>query len=152
MTDPEIILHGLRDRDDEARDALRRITDRCERAEASVNELEAERGNLIVDVAAEMDRANKAETRVRELEAELSRMQNLFDEETRLRREATIRAEKAEARVRELEAALTTRDVKEAIGRLRGVAEFFEVGAMSAECDGDTLADAIEAALAGKVE
>lgn len=72
MTDREIILHGLRDRDDDSRIALRRIAERCDRAEARVKELEAERGNLIVDVAAEMDRANKAEARVRELEAELS--------------------------------------------------------------------------------
>lgn len=68
MTDREIILHGLRDRDDDSRIALRRIAERCERAEADV-----------------------------------SRMQSLFDEESRIRREWAIRAEKAEARVRELE-------------------------------------------------
>lgn len=89
MTDPEIILHNLRDRDDDSRAALARIVERAERAEA---------------------------------------------------------------RVKVLETALTTRDVKEAIGRFRGVAEFFEIGDMSAECDGNTLADAIEAALAGKGE
>lgn len=81
MTNQEIILHNLRDRDDDSRIALRRIAERCERAEADV-----------------------------------SRMQSLFDEESRIRREATIRAEKAETRVRELShlLALVEDDVRDA--------------------------------------
>ena len=43
--------------------------------------------------------------------------------------------------------ALTTQEVKEAIGRFRGVAKFFDTEDMSAESDGNVLADAIENAL-----
>ena len=40
MIDTSRILHGLRDRDTDSRIALRRIAERCERAEARVKELE----------------------------------------------------------------------------------------------------------------
>ena len=43
--------------------------------------------------------------------------------------------------------ALRAKEVQEAIGRFRGVRRFFDVGDMSAESDGNILADAIDAAL-----
>lgn len=66
------------------------------------------------------------------------------EEVTRL--EAAIA--KAEAQRDALLAVLKTREVKEAIGRFRGVSAFFDIGDCSAECDGNTLADAIEDAIA----
>ena len=48
----------------------------------------------------------------------------------------------------EVRKALTTQEVKEAIGRFRGVAKFFDIGDASAESDGNILADAIGNALA----
>ena len=43
--------------------------------------------------------------------------------------------------------ALDTNEVKGAIGRFRSVRDFFDIGDMSAESDGNILADAIEEAL-----
>ena len=43
--------------------------------------------------------------------------------------------------------ALESNEVRGAIGRFRGVRDFFDIGNMSAESDGNILADAIEEAL-----
>jgi len=159
MTDIEIVRRGFRDSNTEARAALARIVEERDAYRASldaatkrVEELEAERDSAVRGF------------RMDELDAVMYSVDKWFDDgDARLEnnpatraaaaREVALKAiEKAEARVKVLESALTTRDVKEAIGRFRGVAQFFEIGDMSAECDGNTLADAIEAALAGKGE
>lgn len=44
--------------------------------------------------------------------------------------------------------ALESNEVRGAIGRFRGVRDFFDIGDMSAESDGNILADAIEEAIA----
>ncbi len=93
----------------------------------------------------EEHRADALEARVKELEAELAH--TIMDPLA-----ALINGKaKAEAQRDALLAAFKTREVRYAIGRFRGVAQFFDIGDCSAECDGNTLADAIEDAIA-KVE
>ena len=75
MTDREIILHGLRDRDTESRAALARIVEERDAYRASleaatkrVEELEAELArNILEATAIALDRAACAEARVKEL-------------------------------------------------------------------------------------
>ncbi len=76
MTDTEIILHNLRDRDTESRAALARIVEERDACRASleaatkrVDELEAEVAHGILEATATaLDRAARAEARIKVLE------------------------------------------------------------------------------------
>ena len=71
MTDRETILHGLRDRDDDARIAVRRMAERVERAEEAAM---TERENCAIMARNWRESMNKfeaAEDRVKELESAL---------------------------------------------------------------------------------
>ena len=77
MTDRETILHGLRDRDDDARIAVRRMAERVERAEEAAM---TERENCAImarNWSESMNKFEAAEARVKELESALSKIIDL---------------------------------------------------------------------------
>jgi len=61
MTDREIILHGLRDRDDEGRAALKRLVERAERAEAELSHSILDATAVLVEGKAKAERDAQTE-------------------------------------------------------------------------------------------